>query len=198
MERLSATADRLRPLARMLAAVVYRQMGSGSGPRGPAESIESVRMLGVRVAGGRYPALATDCGSSFWCRTPSPDLFDGDAVADVARGLSALGYEPLARPMMPAGKAAHVKGDRAGFTRQAQRLRGYLRQAALERGAAGRRGPGLHLHAAQRDPKAGVTDLPEVVGRRIPAAGTVKRRAVPVRDSGRPTAGHPVRPLHRK
>jgi Fe-S oxidoreductase len=50
-------------------------------------------------------------------------LFDTPAQVSVADGLSALGYNPVFVELLPAGKAAHVLGDRQRFSRQAKRLR---------------------------------------------------------------------------
>jgi FAD/FMN-containing dehydrogenase/ferredoxin len=130
MERLSALGDRFRPLARMFAALpVYRWVGLALGLVDLPKISKSATALGVRPAKVVGPA-SKKSRPVILVQDPFTNLFDGQAVADVARGLAALGYEPSALAMRPAGKAAHVKGDHPGFQRQARRLRAHLHEAA--------------------------------------------------------------------
>jgi Fe-S oxidoreductase len=94
---------------------------------------------------------------------PKTSLIDTQAIDDTAAGLAALGYRPLLLPLLPAGKAAHVLGDRRSFTRQAARLTAMLQRA-------GRTGlPIVGIEPSQtlfirNDYKTnGVPDVPEIL-----------------------------------
>jgi FAD/FMN-containing dehydrogenase/Fe-S oxidoreductase len=90
-------------------------------------------------------------------------LFDVQAIEDVASGLQALGYRPLLLPLFPAGKAAHVLGDRKSFLLQANRIAAMLRYA-------GRTGlpiigiePSQALFIRNDFRKNGILELPEIL-----------------------------------
>ena len=134
MERYSPVLSRLRALHAVAwwsgaATFAARRIGMVDLP---APSTRGLRRLGypVRspVEAGREPAgrravlVATD---------PFTTLFDTDAVAAVCNGLSALGYRPQILALPPGGKAAHVKGNRKSFLRQADRLRAAIDVAGL-------------------------------------------------------------------
>jgi FAD/FMN-containing dehydrogenase/Fe-S oxidoreductase len=90
-------------------------------------------------------------------------LFDTQAISDVASGLSTLGYRPYLLPTMPAGKAAHVLGDRRSFFHQARRLTAMLETAA--RGGLPIVGiePSQTLFIRHDYKKNGITNAPEIL-----------------------------------
>lgn len=161
MERLSPWGDRLRgPLRLATALPFYGWLGKAAGMVDLPRVARGARALGVPKF---RPGMGIEGRGVLLVQDPFTNLFDAEAISDMARGLTALGYAPLLLPLLPAGKAAHVKGDRAGFRRQAERLRAHLVAAA---------GHGLPLVGV--DPafvymlrseyrRAGLDDLPKVL-----------------------------------
>ncbi|WP_246670618.1 FAD-binding and (Fe-S)-binding domain-containing protein [Agrobacterium sp. ICMP 6402] len=58
-------------------------------------------------------------------------LFDVEAVRDVCDGLASLGFEPAILALPGGGKAAHAKGDRRTFLKQATRLAQTIEKVTL-------------------------------------------------------------------
>ena len=132
MERYSPLLSRLRALHAAAwwsgaATVMARRIGIVDTP---APSTKGMRGLGYPVKSpaeaGREPA---DRHAVFVATDPFTTLFDIDAVAAVCDGLRALGYRPQILVLPPGGKAAHVKGDRKSFLRQAGQLRSAIEAA---------------------------------------------------------------------
>ena len=163
LERFATLVDRLRPILRLMSALpLYRWAGSALGLVDLPRISHGAAQLGVPVVAANA-SRTRSLRPVLLVQDPFTSLFDGGAVASIARGLTALGYEPRALPMRPAGKAAHVKGDRTGFERQARRLRVHLQQAAEEKVPLVGVDPAFIYMLRCEYPKAGFSDLPEVL-----------------------------------
>ncbi|MBX3567466.1 MAG: FAD-binding oxidoreductase [Rhizobiaceae bacterium] len=160
LEALSPHLLRLAPLAARMPfyASVTRALGIVDAPLPSGRSLGS---LGIEVVD---PSRAAGAGADlFLLLDPFTTLFDAGALGDIASGLRAMGFRPAALPLTPPGKAAHVKGDRQRFERQARTVAGLVRRAA----EAGRpivgTDPALVYMFRSELPKLGLTDLPAVL-----------------------------------
>lgn len=131
LEKFSGMLGRFQPALRMLSATaLYRWIGSWLGFVDlPWFSISS-SYAGIPVTRADNIAEITRERTVLLVQDPFTALFDTQAINDIARGLQALGYEPLLLELIPGGKAAHVKGDIREFRRQAELLRDTLNTAA--------------------------------------------------------------------
>jgi Fe-S oxidoreductase len=137
LEAISPLADLMRPVLRAAAQTGLSEICAGLlGFRDmPVSSPVGLRALGFElVSADTIAARPADQRDVLVLPDPFTALFDTGAVASIARGIAALGWRPLLLKALPGGKAAHVKGDRKRFTRQARRL---AEQLALA-GASGR------------------------------------------------------------
>lgn len=164
LEYLASTLSRLRPILRLADRLGLSRLGArlldlhdlprfASHPRGLREA----RMHELRAIAATHPETV------FLVQDPYTSLFDSAVVATVAEGLARLGYHAVLLPLRPAGKAAHVLGDRRSFRRQAESLAGMLRQvAAIGRPLVGI-DPAQTLMFRHEYRAAGISDLPEVL-----------------------------------
>jgi FAD/FMN-containing dehydrogenase/Fe-S oxidoreductase len=121
LERFSPYLARLRSPWRLISATrFYRSVGEALGlvdlpPPAPAEPLRNLPIVSAErlesLAGTDTVALVQD---------PFTTLFGTNAILDVANGLGALGFRPVLLPLVPAGKALHVKGYRKAFRSRAE------------------------------------------------------------------------------
>lgn len=129
LERWASMLTTIRPLIRLSAATgATALMGRLLGMVDlPSPSARGIHDLGVPLARTSDLAdFASDSRTVWILQDPFTSLFDVSAVGAVCHGLQRLGYRPVLLPLLPAGKAAHVLGDRRAFERQAAALSGLL------------------------------------------------------------------------
>jgi FAD/FMN-containing dehydrogenase/Fe-S oxidoreductase len=163
LERLSPLVQPVAPLlSRCIPDIIYNRLVAWAGiVDAPRLSTRSLHRLGVRhYRPGRAMPVDTDL---LLLQDPFTSLFDVDCLADVVTGLKALGLKPALLPLRPAGKAAHVKGDRQSFTRQAQSLAAMVMQAAETGLPIVGMDPALVYMFRSEFLKSGLKDLPEVL-----------------------------------
>lgn len=122
LEAFSPFLERCGPLvSRLLPKSLYSGFANLAGiVDPPVLSPRSVRRL---VGNGAEIVSVSAAGADvLLLQDPFTTLFDADAVADIVAGLRALRLEPELLPLVPPGKAAHVKGDRRRFERQARKI----------------------------------------------------------------------------
>lgn len=130
----------------------------------PSPSRGGVEGLGIVVADAdNLAAFSTHARTVWILQDPFTSVFDVEAVGAVCHGLQRLGYHPVLLPLRPAGKAAHVLGDRLTFERQAAALARMLASAS----ATGRPivgvDPAQTLIIRQEYPRTGLRGLPPVL-----------------------------------
>ena len=165
LERFAPLLCRVRPLLRAFAATgIYRHAAQALGiVDPPVPSRYGLKQLGFRQVSHRdIHGIRAERDQVLLLQDPFSALFDTAAVAAIARGLATLGYTPLVLEPVSGGKAAHAKGDRAGFVRQAVRLASLLR--SLEETGMPIIGtdPAFIYMLRSEYPKAGFAGLPKV------------------------------------
>ncbi|MDM9625270.1 FAD-binding and (Fe-S)-binding domain-containing protein [Rhizobium sp. S152] len=163
LERLSPLVQPVAPLlSRFVPNVVYDRVAAWAGivdaPRLSARSLGRLDVSHYRPGRG-IPADA----DLLLLQDPFTSLFDIDCVADVVTGLKALGLRPALLPLRPAGKAAHVKGDRRSFGSQARSLAEMVVQAAEAGLPIVGMDPAVVYMFRSEFLKLGLRDLPEVL-----------------------------------
>jgi Fe-S oxidoreductase len=133
MERFSPALQHIRPLMRLMSAAGLQDLGARllgmvdtphASPRGLAElgyPVCAPDQLGKCKMTGNTVLLVPDLFTA---------LFDTTAIDTIANGMHCLGLEPIVLALKPAGKTAHVKGDRKAFMQQAEAFAATLREAA--------------------------------------------------------------------
>lgn len=131
MERFSPYLQRFQSLLRLSNIRVVKKLFGG--------------LLGLRDLPNFSPAIANSPDirvtsikaaiethwqdkTVFLIQDPFTSLFDSSAFESVFKGLSIMGYHPVVLPLLPAGKAAHVKGARELFFKQANKIVGQLNE----------------------------------------------------------------------
>lgn len=163
LERFAGFAARLRPvLATVAATPLYNWAGRVLGlvdlPRpSSAAALKGIPIVKLADLGGlvqdRTVVLVQD---------PFTGLFDTQAIADIAEGLRKLKYRPVLLALQGHGKAAHVKGDRLGFMRQAESLCLTLNAAQVAQFPLIGIDPSLVYLLRSEYPKAGIKHVPKV------------------------------------
>jgi FAD/FMN-containing dehydrogenase/Fe-S oxidoreductase len=159
LERLSPALNHVRPLLR--AGQRLGVVDVVAGALGLVD-LPGFSRRAAKVPVIRPDALPTDPRAVLLLADPYTSLFDTAAVEDIASGLRALGYRPLMLPLLPAGKASHVLGDRQALARQAGKLAAMLRRLGPDSPPIIGIEPSQTLFIRHELPKLGVGGLPEV------------------------------------
>ncbi|MCD2183757.1 FAD-binding and (Fe-S)-binding domain-containing protein [Rhizobium sp. GN54] len=161
LEALSPYLLRFAPLLGLLARLpfygpVTRRLGIVDAPEPSGQRLQSagLALLPPEHARERDVFLLLD---------PFSTLFDMAAIKDIADGLRALGFRPVALPLTPSGKAAHVKGDRRRFVRQARAVVDVAGREAAQGLPVVGTDPALVYMFRSEIAKLGLGALPEVL-----------------------------------
>lgn len=164
LEVWSGALSKARPALRLADRFgISRAIGSALGMVDLPSFPLSARLERFKIDERNIENISADSRSVFVLQDPFTSLFDVDAVEAVCHGLQLLGNKPILLTLRPAGKAAHVLGDRRTFKKLADKLSRMLRRVAKTGYPIVGVDPAQTLMIRQEYPGNGYLDLPEVL-----------------------------------